>query len=68
MPNADLWKRLLDLTSERPVTFRWVRGHNGDPMNERADELAEIGMLAGPFFEDTGFTGRVDRRLILSHG
>ena len=68
VPNADLWKRLLDLTSERPVTFRWVRGHNGDPMNERADELAEIGMLAGPFFEDTGFTGRVDRRLILSHG
>ena len=70
VPNADLWKRLLDLTSERQVTFWWVRGHNGDPMIERADRLAEIGMLAGPFFEDTGFTGRLDRarRLILSHG
>ena len=59
VPNADMWQRLLDLTSERPVTVRWVRGHSGVPMNERADQLAEIGMLAGPFSEDTGFTGRV---------
>ena len=56
--NSDLWQRLLDLTETRDVTLRWVRGHNGNPGNERADQLAEVGMLGGPFLEDTGYTGR----------
>ena len=56
--NLDLWQRLLNLTETRDVTLRWVRGHNGNPGNERADQLAEAGMLGGPFLEDTGYTGR----------
>jgi ribonuclease HI len=41
--NADLWQR-LDLASGRhKVDWRWVRGHSGDPMNERADGLARKG-------------------------
>jgi ribonuclease HI len=38
--NIDLWERLLALCSARPVEFRWVKGHAGDPDNERCDQLA----------------------------
>ena len=38
--NPDLWGRLLDLCEKHEVEFRWVRGHAGDPENERCDELA----------------------------
>ena len=38
--NADLWQELLDLCAIHRVRFLWVRGHDGHPENERADELA----------------------------
>ena len=38
--NPDLWKILLDLCEKHEVEFRWVRGHSGDPDNERCDQLA----------------------------
>ncbi len=38
--NPDLWGRLLDLCEKHEVEFRWVRGHAGDPENERCDQLA----------------------------
>ena len=38
--NLDLWQRLLKALKSNNVTFEWVRGHNGDPMNERCDKLA----------------------------
>jgi len=39
--NRDLWEPLINLVRERgDVTFRWVRGHNGDSMNELVDALA----------------------------
>ncbi len=38
--NRDLWERLDALAEERTVDWRWVKGHNGHPENERADELA----------------------------
>lgn len=38
--NMDLWKRLLDAAKTHDVEWRWVRGHAGDIMNERADVLA----------------------------
>ena len=38
--NLALWKRLFALVDERKVKTRWVRGHNGDALNERADALA----------------------------
>jgi ribonuclease HI len=42
--NDDLW-RLLDAQNQRhDVTWKWVRGHDGDPGNERADALARQGM------------------------
>ena len=38
--NPDLWAQLLDLCEEHKVEFRWVKGHNHHPENERCDELA----------------------------
>ena len=42
--NADLWQALEEALGEHAVTWHWVKGHAGDPGNERADELARRGM------------------------
>ena len=42
--NADLWRRLDELAQGHEVEWHWVRGHAGDPGNERADALARRGM------------------------
>ena len=42
--NADLWQRLESAIAEHDVTWLWVKGHAGDPGNERADALANKGM------------------------
>ena len=41
--NIDLWQKLDALAASHKVQWRWVRGHAGDPGNERADELANRG-------------------------
>lgn len=41
--NDDLWRRLEELAAQHDVDWRWVRGHAGDPGNERADGLANRG-------------------------
>ncbi|HXD06383.1 MAG TPA: ribonuclease HI [Burkholderiaceae bacterium] len=41
--NAELWKRLEALAQLHQVQWHWVRGHTGDPGNERADALANRG-------------------------
>jgi ribonuclease HI len=38
--NIDLWQRLLAAAAPHQIDWRWVRGHAGHPMNERADVLA----------------------------
>lgn len=38
--NADLWAQLLELSEKHQVTFVWLRGHAGDPENERCDQLS----------------------------
>lgn len=42
--NVDLWQRLDALRAQHDVQWRWVRGHAGDPGNERADALANRGV------------------------
>ena len=38
--NPDLWAEMLDLSERHEVEYRWVKGHAGDPENERCDQLA----------------------------
>ena len=42
--NDDLWRRLSEAMSRHEVTWLWVKGHAGDPGNERADALARRGI------------------------
>ena len=42
--NADLWQRLDAAARAHQVEWLWVKGHNGDPGNERADRLANRGL------------------------
>lgn len=44
--NEDLWRQLDALVSQsgHQIDWRWVKGHAGDPGNERADELANRGV------------------------
>jgi ribonuclease HI len=43
---VDLWKELDAALSAHQVRWHWVRGHAGNAMNERADELAREGIAA----------------------
>ncbi|MGK2952308.1 MAG: ribonuclease HI [Thiobacillus sp.] len=43
--NQDLWLQLDALSQLHTIEWKWVRGHNGHPENERADELANQGVL-----------------------
>ena len=43
--NEDLWKRLDAARLRHTVDWRWVKGHSGHELNERADALARRGML-----------------------
>lgn len=42
--NADLWQRLEEACARHQVEWHWVKGHNGDEGNERADRLAARGL------------------------
>ncbi len=53
--NQDLWQRLQAATLRHSIDWRWVKGHSGDPDNERVDalartqaELIKAGRLPGP--------------------
>jgi ribonuclease HI len=46
--NTDLWRPLVEVYLQRLPTFRWVKGHSGDRMNDLVDRLA-VAACAGPF-------------------
>lgn len=45
--NQDLWRALHRLTQSHEVTWHWLKGHAGHPLNERADRLATEARLGG---------------------
>lgn len=42
--NVDLWQKIDQLAQAHEIKWVWVKGHSGDPGNERADELANLGI------------------------
>lgn len=40
--NVDLWQRLEEAVARHEIHWHWVKGHSGNPGNDRADELANI--------------------------
>ena len=53
--NSDLWSTLLELCEKHDVSFRWVRGHDGNRENERCDELAVEMTRRGDLPPDCGY-------------
>ena len=43
--NADLWQTLWPLVKQHEIEWHWVKGHSGDPLNERVDQLAREARL-----------------------
>ena len=44
--NIELWQRLDALVAQHSIAWHWVKGHSGDPGNERADALANKGVAS----------------------
>ncbi len=53
--NPDLWEQMLNLCSGHKVEFKWVKGHNNHPENERCDELAVAASEGKDLPPDIGF-------------
>jgi len=53
--NSDLWERLLDLIQGLDISFNWVKGHAGHPLNERCDQLAVQSARGDDLVEDRGY-------------
>lgn len=58
--NPDLWERLLELCDRHEVEFRWVRGHAGNPENERCDRLAVDAAHSRDLAVDNGYESPVE--------
>jgi ribonuclease HI len=53
--NSDLWSELLKILEKHDVVFRWVRGHAGNPENERCDVLAKKAAQGKDLEPDCGY-------------
>lgn len=60
--NPDLWAQLLELLEEHDVEFRWVRGHAGNPENERCDQLAVQAAKGRRLPRDEGYESAAEVR------
>jgi ribonuclease HI len=64
--NVDLWQQLVAAVSRHDVEWHWVKGHAGDPGNERADRLAAQGMADA--IRDAGDVKPVARQSVEASG
>jgi ribonuclease HI len=59
--NPDLWQKLLKLIDRHQVTFRWTKGHAGNPENERCDQLAVQAASQEDLPPDRGYSPQLSR-------
>jgi ribonuclease HI len=57
--NADLWQRFLRSYRKHKVKFVWVKGHAGDPLNERCDRLAAAAAAAPGLPNDIFYVSQI---------
>lgn len=53
--NPDLWKRFLQVYRKHKVRFKWIKGHNNHPLNERCDQLAVEASQSSSLLVDEGY-------------
>lgn len=53
--NRDLWERFLQIYPKHQVQFKWIRGHNNHPENERCDALAVTAATSKNMLVDEGY-------------
>lgn len=53
--NKDLWLRYLKAANGHSIKFKWIKGHNNHPQNERCDELAVAAAQSNHLLIDEGF-------------
>ena len=58
--NVDLWKRFLLIYPKNKVKFKWIRGHNDHPFNERCDVLATTAADGRNLLVDDGYEASKD--------
>ena len=54
--NPDLWKTLIALAEQHRMQWKWIKGHNLHPENERCDCLAKAAASKAELPEDHGYT------------
>ena len=59
--NVDLWLELLPLIEKHKVQFKWIKGHNDHPQNERCDKLAFSAYKKTKLFDDTGYNKNLNK-------
>ncbi len=59
--NPDLWKRFLVVFRKHHVDFKWIKGHNNHPQNERCDELAVMASNQNTLSVDTFYEKEDDK-------
>ncbi|MDR3180830.1 MAG: ribonuclease HI [Prevotellaceae bacterium] len=62
--NADLWQRFLKNYRKHNVKLVWVKGHAGNPFNERCDQLAAAAAAAPNLPEDTFYMAQIQNNLL----
>jgi ribonuclease HI len=61
--NPDLWIRFLKIYRKHQVDFKWIKGHNNHPQNERCDELAVMASMQEKLSIDAFYESEKDSLL-----
>jgi ribonuclease HI len=59
--NKDLWLRFVVIYKQHQVSFHWIKGHAGNPDNERCDQLAVMASMSKELLVDEGYENTEDK-------